>query len=286
MKTFIFKTREDWLKWRLQGLGASDAPAYMGVSPWTSPFALWQEKTRRKQSVLASAAMERGIALEPIARKMYQEKTGLLMDAVNIENETHSFLRASLDGLNGKIGLEIKCPGAKDHESALQGLIPEKYVWQLRHQMLVADLERVDYFSFDGQNAVVVPFHREEKPEKVLLKTASEFWELVQTDTAPELTDKDFVEISDPALAELCLEFKRRKLLLDTEEEKQKALKTEIARYCSGNPISCAGVAIQPITRKGNVNYKAIPELVGVNLEKYRAKATTYVDIRIKRGTK
>ena len=34
-----------WLDMRKQGIGGSDAGAIMGYNPWTSPFALWMEKT-------------------------------------------------------------------------------------------------------------------------------------------------------------------------------------------------------------------------------------------------
>ena len=36
---------EEWLDWRKKGIGSSDAPIIMGVSPWKTPFELWEEKT-------------------------------------------------------------------------------------------------------------------------------------------------------------------------------------------------------------------------------------------------
>lgn len=35
---------DEWLMWRSQGIGASDAPVIMGVSPWSDPVSLWMEK--------------------------------------------------------------------------------------------------------------------------------------------------------------------------------------------------------------------------------------------------
>ena len=50
LKRLHFETREDWLKGRaeIQGLGASEAAAAIGLSKWCSPVDLWREKTGRK----------------------------------------------------------------------------------------------------------------------------------------------------------------------------------------------------------------------------------------------
>ena len=39
--------RKDWLKIRKQGIGASDAAAAVGISPYQSPLELWMIKTGR-----------------------------------------------------------------------------------------------------------------------------------------------------------------------------------------------------------------------------------------------
>ena len=42
-KVTVCKSREEWLEARKGGLGASDAGAYMGASPWKSNEQLWKE---------------------------------------------------------------------------------------------------------------------------------------------------------------------------------------------------------------------------------------------------
>ena len=39
------QNHDAWLDMRKKGIGGSDAGAIMGYNPWTSPFALWMEKT-------------------------------------------------------------------------------------------------------------------------------------------------------------------------------------------------------------------------------------------------
>lgn len=41
----LLQNTQEWEKFRLQKIGASDAPIIMGVSPWKTPFQLWLEKT-------------------------------------------------------------------------------------------------------------------------------------------------------------------------------------------------------------------------------------------------
>lgn len=131
--------------------------------------------------------MRRGLRLEPIARYRYQDMTGLAMPADAGVHAKLEFVRANADGVNWKegIALEIKCPGKKDHAVALGGEIPEKYKFQLVHLLAVLGLERIDYFSFDGEDGVIVPFDRNKALESKLLSEETRFWEHVTTDNPP-----------------------------------------------------------------------------------------------------
>lgn len=71
-------------------LGGSDIAAVMGLSPWLTPFELWQLKTRKaaKETTPEQARRySRGHALEPFIRKMTIEKLqdmGLQVEVVGI----------------------------------------------------------------------------------------------------------------------------------------------------------------------------------------------------------
>jgi predicted phage-related endonuclease len=61
--------REAWLKVRTLGLGGSDVAAACGLSPWTTPYQLWLEKTGRAERERDAAAVQRmrwGQLLEPL----------------------------------------------------------------------------------------------------------------------------------------------------------------------------------------------------------------------------
>lgn len=176
-----------WYAFREAGLGSSDAPIIMGASPWCTPKQLWLIRTKRVDREPSNWAMARGLKLEPRARQWYENTMGIEMPAAQVIHDRVSYIRANFDGLNRTVarGAEFKCPGAKDHALALHGKIPAKYLWQLVHLALVADLENIDYVSFDGEDGVIIPFRRDRALERQLFPKLVEFWELLQNDIPP-----------------------------------------------------------------------------------------------------
>jgi putative phage-type endonuclease len=63
-------TEAEWLEARRKGVTASEIAVIMGLSPWSSPYALYHQKLGILPPQEDNAAMERGRVLEPyIARK-------------------------------------------------------------------------------------------------------------------------------------------------------------------------------------------------------------------------
>ena len=54
----------EWLALRQQGIGASDVPAVLGLSPYKSRLTLWLEKRGEIDPVPVGAAADRGVILE------------------------------------------------------------------------------------------------------------------------------------------------------------------------------------------------------------------------------
>lgn len=275
---------DEWLEWRKKGIGASDAPIIMKASPWKTPFQLWQEKTGRVSSKQGpNWAQQRGINLEPEARSFYELKYGLEMPPTLVVHPTHSFLRASLDGINieKRTVLEIKCPGKEDHMKAVAQQIPEKYVWQLVHQLLVTDLDLVHYLSYYEKSGELVEFKRDKKKEELLFKEVSEFWKCVEKDTPPDFIDRDFVTIKNKDAVDLFVRYKELKNEYDDLDEKLKEAKESLIKLSDGKRIQCSGVRVVPVISKGAVDYSKVPQLVGVDLEPFRKKAVVSTRITI-----
>lgn len=93
---------------RSRFLGGSDAAAVVGVSPWSTPVELWQEKTGRKRKdpvdPMREKILARGHKLEPFIRDMAVDKLrerGLKVDLLAIneryQDPEHEFLACEID---------------------------------------------------------------------------------------------------------------------------------------------------------------------------------------------
>lgn len=263
---------QEWLRWRK--IGSSDAAAIMGVSPWTTPYQLWEQKISGKQ-IQETPAMRRGKDLEPYAMSCFESMMGVKLESqVCVEHKDHHFITATLDGINEdkKILVEIKCPNAKTHSIASSGKeIPEHYMPQLQHQMEIKGYESMYYFSFDGQEGVILQVERDEDYGRELVDKETDFYRRILEWDPPELTDRDYISMDkDEVWFKLSERFKNvnieLKALSDEEKELRKALIHIAARKNSmGN-----GLKLSRSTQAGGIDYDRIPELQNIDKEKYR----------------
>lgn len=194
----------DWKKWRQKGIGASDATIIMGLSPWFSREQLLEKKVREAREAMGivrsrpkgvgkdqpdNGAMARGRKLEPIARQLYIDLTGIESRPVCAIHDELDWMRASFDGLSGdgKIVLEIKCVNAFDHEAALEGTVPIKYVPQVQHQLYIAKTPTLHYFSYtdnprfsNRDRAVLVTSTPSPGYQAKIVEAERAFWEEYQ----------------------------------------------------------------------------------------------------------
>ena len=154
----------EWHRWRLQGLGASDAPVVMGDAPFRTRRYLWSVKTGLARETAVGAAARRGRALEYAARVAYERHAGIPMEPLCLVHDGLEWMRASLDGLSfdGALALEIKCPwGDRDRAALSAGRIPGHYYAQVQHQLEVSGAEELHYWSFDGRAGILVKVHHD-----------------------------------------------------------------------------------------------------------------------------
>jgi len=266
-KLNIEQGSSEWLALRKTKIGASDCPVIMEVSPWKTPYQLWLDKMGLAETQ-QNEAMRRGLDLEPIAREKFFEITGIEMFPLVALHDNIEFMLSSFDGISGNKlhALEIKCPGYEDHTMAMDGVIPEKYVPQLQHQMEIAGLESMFYFSYSEKSYKILEIERNDTYIKDMIQKEKKFWDCMQNLEAPELIDRDYIKRNDEEWNQLAKEWIELSNLEDKKEKVRKRL-LEI----SGNSNSMgAGIRLSKFMRKGNVDYKAIPNLKDIDLEKYR----------------
>ena len=188
----------DWLRWRHNGIGASDAPALMGENPWRSPAALFAEKvapprygfdrpTRpaRPAPVVADlfgTPPPRDIGLEAQARRLYRHQHGGDVAPLCLVSTARPWQRASLDGIDLAAGraIEIKCGAATYAEVARTGRVPGHYIGQLQQTLAVTGYPSIDFWVWlPGRPPLLVPEHRDEVYIARLTEAGAAFWEKV-----------------------------------------------------------------------------------------------------------
>lgn len=273
----------EWLAYRLGKRNASESAAVLGLSPWTTPYQLWQSKTGRLQQPV-TMAMQRGTDLEPAARQAYEEQSGLVMQPLVLEAGDYS---ASLDGqtLEGDLILEIKCPlrGMRSDlwQDVAAGQVPEHYMAQVQHQLMVSGASTAHLWVFDGGRGLLHTIGRDDGLMARICEAWDAFQGYLESDTPPPLTEADTVIRTDAAWTEAAGAYAAVK-----REAEELALRLESARQAvialAHHPREQgAGVTVTRFFKQGSVAYAKIPALQGLDLDLYRGKTREEVRIKV-----
>jgi putative phage-type endonuclease len=265
----------EWHEHRSRYRNASETPAVLGISPWQTPYQLWQVKLGLVK-VTVTPAMRRGTDLEPAARAAYERETGRIMQPLVVIDGEYG---ASLDGwtLAGDRILEIKCP-FKGRDSTLwkaveTGRLPEHYQWQVEHQLMVTNAEVADVYVFDGAEGIMLQATPNPSTWQRIREAWDEFALCVATGQAPPLSDRDAKLREDPewvSAATAYLELRAARDVLGTKLDEAKVRLTAMASHAKEQG---GGVSVTRLWKRGNVDYKKVPELRGLDLEPYRSAA-------------
>ena len=273
----------EWHEHRRKHRNASETPVVLGVSPWQTPYQLWQHKLGLTEPVV-TPAMLRGTELEPAARAAYEALTGLVMQPLVLVDGEYS---VSLDGLTlcGDRILEIKCP-MKGRDSTLwktveAGRLPEHYQWQVQHQLMVTKAEVADVYVFDGTEGIQLEVAPDPNTWPQIHAAWDSFMRCVTTAQAPPLTSRDTRVRDDPewlSAAAAYLELRTAYEELSTKYDEAKAMLVGLADHAKEQG---GGVTVTRLWKRGNVEYKRVPELAVVDLELYRSTAREEVRVTV-----
>lgn len=263
---------DEWLELRRSKIGASDACVVMGVSPWATPYSLWEEKVGLRPSRLPTKSMQRGNALEEKAREAFTKMTNIVVFDQVVFHQDYHWMMASLDGidLEGKNIVEIKCPGPDDHDMAFNGHVPDKYYPQLQHQMEVTGLDQAYYFSFDGENGIVLKVNRNQPYIDKMIDKELEFYRCMCELEAPKLSERDYVEKDDNLWRNAAQQWRDIQQELVSLQAREEEVRASLIHLSGNTNCKGCGIKISRNIRKGNIDYKSIPELQGMDLEPYR----------------
>lgn len=274
---------QEWLDYRLTMRNASETAAVLGVSPWMTPYQLWLLKTGRS-TTKATAGMQHGTDMEPAARAAYEEQTGNVMQPLVLQDGPYS---ASLDGmtLDGELVVEIKCP-YRGQDSALwrevkAGWVPDHYAAQVQHQLMVSGAALAHLWVFDGVQGLLRPIEPIEHAVQRIRDGWDQFQVYLDSDTPPPLTDADTVLREDAGWTAGALAFSEAKQAADVADAAVAKARDELLALAVHPREQGSGVSVTRYWKAGNVDYKRVPALQGLDLGLYRGKSREEVRVAI-----
>lgn len=210
-RAVAYPSLEAWLDARRNGIGASDAAAILGVSPWKGPFGLYVEKLGlRPIDPAETEAMEWGKRLEPFVAQAYAEKTGrTLVDpgrfTIQYKRDT-PYLQATLDreivGEDRGPGVcECKAVNAYAADEWREDDAPLPYLVQVQHQLAVTGCAWGSLaVLIGGQRFRYIDVERQDRFIAELLEHEAEFWDRLKRQDPPPV---DGLPATADLLAEL-----------------------------------------------------------------------------------
>ena len=279
----IEKTPE-WYAYRKTMGNASEAAAVMGEGRFfpATPYQLWQVKTGRAE-VTETPAMTRGSRLEGAARTFLEQRLDMVFEPRVLQYG--GTISASLDGLtfDGETALEIKVP-MKGRESDTwkhvedNGTPPPYYHWQVQQQLLCSGAKRAIFAvcEADGDeitDAITCEVLPDKEAHGKLGDAWDWFFDFIDADEAPPLTDRDVVERDDDEWQEAASRYRELKAAMADLQADLKAAEKRLKDLADGQSCKGAGVTVTRYWRQGNVDYKAVIP-AGVDLEAHRKPGT------------
>ena len=215
MKPTIIKpaSRDEWLKAREDGIGASEVAAILGLSPWETPFSLYLRKTKQVPPLEENVAMRLGHLLEPVVVTLWEEETSgravkasakdiIYQDARKpwrkCTPDRIAYMKNPETGKREKMLLEIK-PSSMEFDP---DDLPVYYVAQCQYQMLITGMHKCELcWLTNGRYFGHAPVEWDETFANFIGEQVDTFWnESVLGGKEPELISvSDFVmKGSDP----------------------------------------------------------------------------------------
>lgn len=287
-------TRDEWLRSRRNGIGASEAAAIVGQSPWSSPYQVWLDKTGQiPVGGEETEAMYFGTLLEDTIGRAVAERTGWAVEPVNatFAHPEHDWMLASPDRLihldPDVIGLlEIKNSGGykldewRSGEPDDQGVwrggeAPLHYILQVQHQHAVMGTS-IGYIGalLGGNRLCIVEVARDDDLIEMLIERESSFWyDHVGTNLAPPL---DGMQSTTDALTQIFAESDPTKTV-----ELDESIARAVINYADAS--SAEAKAKEAKTLAGNILRDALGDAEqatyeGVPVASWKGQATDRFD--------
>lgn len=185
--------REQWLRHRQVGIGASEIASVLGESPFASAIELYATKIEKCARDLSDVeSVYWGNKLEASIIEAYSERTGRRTRKAGqlLQSVEHPWAICTLDGetwqaANDPWPLEVKNVGGFKADEWVDGP-PEHYRLQIMQQMLVTGAQKATAVALlGGQRMVWADVPRDEETIRKIIYHGSRFWERIQKRDVP-----------------------------------------------------------------------------------------------------
>lgn len=279
----------EWHAFRSGGIGGSEIATVIGVNPYETAYKLWQYKTGLKEApdISENYAVKRGQTLEPKARELVNAQLNKNFVPCIFQSDTVNYMKYSSDGYDEETNelLEIKCLGDKNHTIVCETNQPlDYYMPQLQWALMITGATCIYFVSYCPtfpQPLKIIQVAHDLPMQDMLKIESAKFWQMVETKTPPELTDKDFLDVSCEEFGKLADQYRQANAEIKLAESKLEKLKAEIKKFSAGRNIIGNGLKVFTSLRKGNVDYSKIEQLKEIDLEKYRKAPSEVLYIKI-----
>lgn len=181
---------EEWKELRSHYIGGSDAAAVVGLNSFSSPYALWAEKTGKVSGFEGNLATEVGTYLEEFVAQKFAAETGKKVRKCNLSffNSDYPFAIANIDReiVGEDAGLEIKTTSEMNLRKFRGGEYPENYYCQCVHYMAITGKKRWYLAVLVGNREFMwFTIERDEAEIEALMTAEKLFWDLVERNIPP-----------------------------------------------------------------------------------------------------
>lgn len=183
-------TREAWLETRKLGIGGSDVAGITGLSKWASPLSVYMDKTGQAPDKEENEAMYWGNVLETVVASEFMRRTGKKVQTYPylMQSKQYPFMLANVDRLlvDEAAGLECKTAGVSTGKEWDDDSIPEAYMLQCYHYMIVTGLKKW-YVAvlIGGNNFQIRELVWDQEIADKVIQIESDFWKMVEERTPP-----------------------------------------------------------------------------------------------------
>ena len=258
-----------WLSLRKHKITASEIPILLGLSEYMTPFQLWEIKTGIKEAEPMNDAMKKGHEYEEKIRQWANEFYGTDFTPDVVIHPKIPLILASLDGYDAKSQalLEAKTCRIEIFERLLSGLIPESWFAQMQIQMACTSNQTCYLVAYNISsdkffNCTIV---RDDVLLEFLINEAIKFKELIDSNTPPDLIDRDYEHFSDDQTQQLAERWCEAKSALKMFEKLEEDLKVQLVKRTNNRNAIVNNIRITKIVKSGAVDWKSLCDHYKIN---------------------